>query len=97
MSLRKTLKATQPSGKRKLNDTRKTTQLPGVCQFDLFIARWVLVLWEEENTLSIVKETSIIAPTASSLTKGSNCSIKCGKDVFRAEVLEIGELIQAHS
>ena len=61
MSLCKTLKATQPSGKRKLNDTRKTTQLPGVCQFDLFIARWVLVLWEEENTLSIVKETSIIA------------------------------------
>ena len=59
------------------------------------IAPWVLVLWEEEGTFSIVKEASIVSQKEG-IKKGAMCKAKYGKQLFNAKILDIGELKHAH-
>ena len=53
--------------------------------------QWVLVLWEKEDAVSLVKESSIVSPK-SDFCKGTICKVKYGSAVLEAKVLDVGEL-----
>ena len=53
-------------------------------------AQWVLVYWPEEDSVSIVKDSSIVPPV-SELGKGDECEVKIGKKRFAGKFVDKGE------
>ena len=53
--------------------------------------QWVLVLWVEEDAVSIVRDSSIVFPK-SDYPKGTMCKVKYGRQVLYVKILDFGEL-----
>ena len=51
--------------------------------------RFVLVLWPEENAVTIVAEGNIVDPSV--LGVGDSCRVKMGRKTYQGQVALIGE------
>ena len=59
-------------------------------------AQWVLVHWPEEDSVSIVKHTSVVHPPLPQFRKGDECDVLIGKKKFTGKFVHKGECCLAY-
>ena len=65
-------------------------------KFFFIQAQWVLVDWPEDS-MSVVKHTSVVHPLPPKLLKGDECQVKVRKKKFTGKFVDKGECCLAYT